>query len=58
MKRLTMTREFARAAATDAGNRSMRAGGRGAWSEADYNAAVAEYERLWSVERELAEGAR
>ena len=39
----------ARAAATDAGNRAMRAAGRKAWSEEDYNAAVTEFNRLLPV---------
>jgi hypothetical protein len=38
-------RQLAYSAATDAGNRSMRAGGRTVWAK-DYNAAVAELERL------------
>ena len=38
--------ELIHAAATDAGNRSMRAGGRTAWSEADYIAACDESARL------------
>ena len=50
------TREVAHAAATDAGNRAMRAGGRAKWNAADYDAACVEFDRLWPVERELAEG--
>jgi hypothetical protein len=38
---------LARAAASDAGNRSMRVGGRTAWSEDDYSAACEEFNRLW-----------
>jgi hypothetical protein len=41
--------ELIHAAATDAGNRSMRAGGRTAWSEADYIAACDESARLTGV---------
>lgn len=35
-----------RASAWDAGDRSMRAGGRKAWSRKDYNASVREQDRL------------
>ena len=45
-----LTREIAWAASTDAGNRSMRSSGRETWSEDDYNAAVAEFDRLWPAE--------
>jgi hypothetical protein len=41
-----LTEELARAAAWDAGNRSMREAGRTAWSRADYDAAVNELDRL------------
>jgi hypothetical protein len=41
-----MTDALARAAATDAGNRSMRAAGREKWDAGDYDAAVAEFNRL------------
>ena len=41
-----MTYEIAKAAAWDAGNRSMRAAGRPAWSAEDYNACCAEFNRL------------
>jgi len=51
-----MTDTIARAAATDAGNRAMRAGGRTAWSVDDYDAAAAEYQRLAQLrEREEAD---
>jgi len=36
---VTLTLDIARAAGADAGNRSMRAAGRSAWSEDDLNAA-------------------
>lgn len=42
----TLTRELIHAAATDAGNRSMRSNGRTVWTVDDYNAAVREYDRL------------
>lgn len=42
----TLTPALIRAAATDAGNRSMRAAGRKVWSAEDYDAACAEFERL------------
>jgi hypothetical protein len=38
--------DMARSAATDAGNRSMRAAGRKVWSADDYSAACAEFARL------------
>lgn len=41
-----LTYALAIAAGRDAGVRSMRAGGRRAWSEDDWNAAVAESERV------------
>lgn len=41
-----LTESVIRAAAQDAGNRSMRAANRTAWDEDDWNAAAAEYERL------------
>ena len=45
---ITMTRALAWAAATDAGNRNMRAHGRAEWDEEDFNTAAAEFGRLWS----------
>jgi hypothetical protein len=42
-----MTMAIARAAARDAGNRSMKAGKRQKWNRKDYNVACAEFERLW-----------
>lgn len=38
--------EIIHAAATDAGNRHMRAAGRKVWNRDDFNAAVKELERL------------
>ncbi len=55
MPALAMTKSLVRAAAFDAGNRSMRRVGRKAWNEDDLHAAVAEFNRLWPEERELAE---
>jgi hypothetical protein len=46
---IPMTEEIARAAALDAGNRSMRAGGRMVWDLDDYTVACAELDRLWFV---------
>lgn len=43
---MTFTATMIRAAAQDAGNRSMRAAGRTAWNDDDWNAACAEFERL------------
>ncbi len=48
MPRITITRELAHAAASDAGNRSKRKGRRSRWNEDDWNAACDEFERLWS----------
>lgn len=48
-----LTRALAWAASTDAGNASMRAGGRTAWSDDDYNAAVETFDRLWPIERDI-----
>lgn len=45
-KNATMTRALAIAASRDAGNRSMRAGGRKAWAVKDFNAASSELARL------------
>ena len=44
---MQLTEEMARAAAQDAGNRSMREAGRALWNDADWNAACDKYERLW-----------
>ena len=46
MGKLVLTEELARAAATDAGNRSAREHGRKAWNRQDYNRAVQTYNRL------------
>ena len=45
----TMTYALAMAAAHDAGNRSMKAGRRTVWALKDYNAACAEFERLYGA---------
>lgn len=47
-----MTYNLARAAAFDAGNRSMRREGRIVWSLGDWNAMAAELERLWPAPKE------
>jgi hypothetical protein len=52
---VTMTCEIARAAGRDLANRLMRRAGRKSWNEDDYNAAGRELDRLWPIERELAE---
>jgi hypothetical protein len=44
-----LTKELANAAARDAGNRSMRAAGRAAWSQEDYNVASSEQNRLYDL---------
>lgn len=46
MPNMTLTRQMAYDAGRDAGNRSMRHAGRSAWSEADWNVAAEEHERL------------
>lgn len=43
---MKLTEDLIRAAAQDAGNRSMRAGKRSKWNRDDFDAAVREYERL------------
>ena len=56
MPAITLTCELARAAATDAGNRRMRFGGRARWDEEDYNEACDVFNRLMGmgVEQEAA----
>ena len=49
---MVLTRKLAWAAATDAGNRSMRHAGRTVWDEEDFNVAAAEFDRLWPEGRE------
>jgi hypothetical protein len=44
-----MTKALAYAAATDAGNRSMRKSGRTAWNEEDYDAAVKACNQAWPM---------
>jgi len=50
-----MTQAIARSIARDAGNRHARAFNRQSWNENDYSVAVSVYNRLWPVERQLAE---
>ena len=45
--RPVLTYEIVRPAAWDVGNRSMRTGGWTIWNRDDYNAMVAEFDRLW-----------
>lgn len=45
-----LTPSIARAAAQDAGNRSMRKANRTKWNADDYNAAAREYARLMAVQ--------
>ena len=47
---MILSEKIARAAALDAGNRSMRKAGRTSWNEQDRNVAIAEYNRLWPEE--------
>lgn len=44
-----LTRKLIFAAAQDAGNRAMRAGGRTVWSTSDFAVAVTEFERLNAI---------
>lgn len=44
---MRLTSEIAFAAASDVGNRHMQAAGRFKWEAEDYDAAAAEYTRLW-----------
>jgi len=46
MKNMVTRAELAKAAGWDAGQVSADKAGRKAWSRADYNAAVAEYNRI------------
>lgn len=46
---MTLTKTMIYAAARDAGNRSMRKGGRTVWAVCDYNAACAEFARLSGI---------
>lgn len=48
--RITLTRQLAWAAATDAGNASMRQAGRTKWSRKDYNTAARTFNELWPEE--------
>ena len=52
MKPLPRTYQLAHAAATDAGNRSMRRAGRKKWNDRDYAAAVKEFERIWPTRKQ------
>ena len=47
-----MTFDLAHAAASDAGNRSMRKTGRSRWNEDDWNAMVETFDRLWPMPTE------
>lgn len=47
MSKPTITYSLAMAAGHDAGNRSMRAGGRTKWAVKDWNEACKTFERLW-----------
>lgn len=46
---MKLTRELAYAAATDVGNRSMKANNRTAWNEDDYNVAAETFQRLMEL---------
>jgi len=48
-----MTEDYARAAGTDAGNRSMRAAGRRAWNDEDYNIAALTHLRWTPMDEDL-----
>ena len=55
MTKRTITREIARAAAMDAGDRSMHQAERTTWSREDYNAMIGEFNRLWPEELDIME---
>jgi len=55
MTKITITREIARVAAMDAGDRSMRQAGRTAWNREDYNVMIEEFNRLWPEEFDIIE---
>lgn len=55
---IKLTRDIAWAAATDAGNLSMRRAGRTGWSKDDYQEAVDMFHRFWPEEREIEEARR
>ena len=55
MTKITITREIARAAAMDTGDRSMRQAGRTTWNREDYNAMIEEFNRLWPEEFDIME---
>ena len=44
---MRMTMQIAHSIAWDAGNRSMKKAGRSTWNHLDWNAATAEFNRLW-----------
>lgn len=46
-RHIEITYSLAMAAAQDAGNRSMRKGGRAKWAVKDWNEACKTFERLW-----------
>ena len=54
-KLIRMTYGIAMAAAQDAGNRSMRAGGRTKWAVKDWNVACRTFERLYGDVRQRVE---
>lgn len=51
--RIVMSYELAMAAGKDVADARMRAAGRTAWSRADYNAMVREFNRLWPMSATL-----
>ena len=53
MKQIQLTREIAWAASGDKANRVMRKGGRSVWSRGDYDVMVAEFDKLWPIERDI-----
>jgi hypothetical protein len=57
MNKPTMTYEHAVHLAQQAGTRSMRAGHREMWNQADYEAACAEFARVWPGETAAPPGA-
>ncbi len=53
MSRFILTREIAQAAGRDAANCNMRKHKRKEWNREDYDIAWIEFNRLWSLEKDM-----
>lgn len=51
--RPTMTREIARASATDEANRNMKKDNRTKWNREDLDIAAQVFDKLWPIEADL-----